>query len=1165
MKKLFLKILGVLLILSISSLYAYNNQWSSNEDYVVPDEVNVDPAEGNEAQDILGSASSGGNENSAFDGSETSTELNPLTLNTCPARTASPVYASSGHFTWSEVDMILPGKSGIFLSRSYSSKDPISGLFGNGWISNLESGFIETVRHVDNDGVLETHYIYRKQNGLRYTVKDINGTIEVPSGFGFTIQNISENSFQATDSQGTVETYVDDLLISKEDIDGNKREYIYDTNGVLQSIKDANGNKLTLTFGTNGYVTAVTDQNSRTWKYTYDANGSLRSVTDPLDNTRTYSYETYQAANDAQVYFHLTKITDETGKVIVEVTYESGLTGSKAYLNGRVKTYTQGEDTFTYNWDYLSYYGYITKTNSLGSWTRLYPSESGQIIKYTDVYYKNFIYNIDENMTLVGITDKGGNDWNQSVDDLGRVTSVTTPLGAKTTYTYEGSNLRPTTVTTPLGYTKKISYNATNHPTTVTLADGSVYKTSYDTKGNILDVTDPSGKKTITSTYNGNSQPLSVANANGDTVTFTYNTYSNIATMTDAMGNKTSYSYDLLGNLTKVVNAQNSEITYVYDAAGRLISFTDPIGNTTTYEYDEFARLSKVTRPSSRTVTYTYNSANQITKMSDSAGRDIAYTYDKLNRITRVSSGSYYIAYYYNVEGRITSAYNSNGGQYVYFTYNADGQLTQEKQHSQAVDYIYDLDGNLKSLSAKGTTVTYTRDKLGKLTSISDGTNIFDFTYDTNGMRETVTYPNALKVTRGYDDANNLTTLDNAIDQSNYTYNKNSMLSKKTVDGVITEYEYDEIMRVTQAGVETFTYSVAGNMQNNSSVYDTKTNQLTSNTTYSYEYDNFGNLVKKTDKVTGEYKVYTWNIWNKLSKVESFTSDNVSVKKIEFTYGPLGRRLTKSVDGVIEKYLYAGMNMIAIMDNYATLKYSIMYDDLVDTPLCITDVDTDESYYYHRDYLGSIVALSDSAKNVVESYTYDVYGKTLKLSTLTTGNPFAFTAREADDEDLYFYRSRYYDPTIGRFLSEDVVGFLSGDFNWYRYVGNNPINYIDPEGKAGIHIAIFAGIVIIYQLNNFYEGWKETSRRQGICDKYNILYHEALRRKKFGVAQRYDKLRREWQLYAHRAGVTAVASAPGTSYSGPLLSPTTEGVLGGIATEIITGTLTPDLDKKRHE
>ena len=64
-------------------------------------------------------------------------------------------------------------------------------------------------------------------------------------------------------------------------------------------------------------------------------------------------------------------------------------------------------------------------------------------------------------------------------------------------------------------------------------------------------------------------------------------------------------------------------------------------------------------------------------------------------------------------------------------------------------------------------------------------------------------------------------------------------------------------------------------------------------------------------------------------------------------------------------------------------------------------------------------------------------------------NPYAYTGRELDDTDLYYYRARYYDPTTQRFLSQDPIGFASGDFNFYRYVGNSPLNNIDPFGKSG--------------------------------------------------------------------------------------------------------------------
>ena len=113
-----------------------------------------------------------------------------------------------------------------------------------------------------------------------------------------------------------------------------------------------------------------------------------------------------------------------------------------------------------------------------------------------------------------------------------------------------------------------------------------------------------------------------------------------------------------------------------------------------------------------------------------------------------------------------------------------------------------------------------------------------------------------------------------------------------------------------------------------------------------------------------------------------------------------------------------------------------------------------ENYFYHSDALGSITYLTDEQGNIVESYEYSAYGvPTIRdkngriIDSSLTGNPFMFTGREYDSETgLYFYRARYYDPAVGRFISEDPIGFQGGDLNLYAYVRNNPVNTKDPMG-----------------------------------------------------------------------------------------------------------------------
>jgi RHS repeat-associated protein len=107
-------------------------------------------------------------------------------------------------------------------------------------------------------------------------------------------------------------------------------------------------------------------------------------------------------------------------------------------------------------------------------------------------------------------------------------------------------------------------------------------------------------------------------------------------------------------------------------------------------------------------------------------------------------------------------------------------------------------------------------------------------------------------------------------------------------------------------------------------------------------------------------------------------------------------------------------------------------------------------YYYLKDALGSVAALADNNGTVVHEYKYSVFGKITDEIGDSIENPFTYTSRELDRETgLMFYRARYYDPGIGRFISKDPIGFASGDANLYRYCWNNSLQYVDPLGYYG--------------------------------------------------------------------------------------------------------------------
>ena len=174
---------------------------------------------------------------------------------------------------------------------------------------------------------------------------------------------------------------------------------------------------------------------------------------------------------------------------------------------------------------------------------------------------------------------------------------------------------------------------------------------------------------------------------------------------------------------------------------------------------------------------------------------------------------------------------------------------------------------------------------------------------------------------------------------------------------------------------------------------------------------------------------------------------------VSFTYEALGRRAAKTVNGITTKYLYDGADLLAEMNNAGTLTARYLYGSRIDEPLERKTSST--THYYLADGLGSIALLTTSTGTLAESYTYDPFGTpTIKNASGTVipssalGNPFLFTGREWDGETaLYFYRARYYKPAIGRFLSRDPLGYAP-DVNLYRYVGNNPVNWIVPSGTT---------------------------------------------------------------------------------------------------------------------
>jgi RHS repeat-associated protein len=259
---------------------------------------------------------------------------------------------------------------------------------------------------------------------------------------------------------------------------------------------------------------------------------------------------------------------------------------------------------------------------------------------------------------------------------------------------------------------------------------------------------------------------------------------------------------------------------------------------------------------------------------------------------------------------------------------------------------------------------------------------------------------------------------------SNFSYDPNYQLTQVMQGTKRTEgYTYDAVgNRLYQPGVP-YTY-------NNS-------NEMLTREGVPYTYDANGSTLTKTNG-SGTTS-YAWDFENRLTSVTLPGTGGA----VTFKYDPFGRRIYKGSPSGPTVYVYDGDNIIEELNADGSLGERYTYGPGVDEPL--VGQRQPKVFYYEADGLGSITSLTDPAGALAATYTYDSFGF-LTASTGSATNWFRYTARQFDSSTaLYYYRARYYDPSIGRFISEDPVR-MKGGINSYRYVSNSPINLGDPSG-----------------------------------------------------------------------------------------------------------------------
>lgn len=898
----------------------------------------------------------------------------------------------------------------------------------------------------------------------------------------------------------------------------------YVTRKWVDGVKDADGNNA-VTIDENyiydwfGNAVEKKGGNGQTIKYQYDKLNRIKVQTNSDDSYKTYDYVTDSSnnyvlakdenANSAQYnsYGNQTKYKfDDLGNLVEEQTWAKDAAGNYGFIpvnqytyddklrldweknlvNGRLIDYTYNSDgrinttkvQDTANGNKLMYqesYSYLD-ADPTGSFSKVTKTVKGEgdspdVVASTYINKAGFVDKQERNHAGGVYTDTFKYDYLGNKTEEKSANAGSYPFTAKYTYNYAGQvtdvetveNKHTTTEYDALGRVVGV-VDFKNNKTIYEYDDigrrmkaiipfepgyNTTQKHYYDKTGNLV-------KQLVSSNKPGEAESW-------DRTDYEYNTRSMLTKVTTYVDgttpeNYTQYYYDAVGNKLRMYTGLSSPL--IVNGLDNVINGNDTEYSTTKYEYNPLGKLTKKIDPGQKEETYEYDLNGTLKQQKDRNNSIITYSTDILSRMTGKSvttpdgTGNTSYSYSYYLTGSRKSM--AGGGSNATYYYDDLGRVKKEVDSNGITkEYDYDANNNRTAFIVKqgGATLlntTYVYDSMNRLWKVlENGQVVATYTYDTNGNRDTLTYGNNVSTKYDYNSANKLKGLANksaagtALSKYDYTYYLDGNQASKTdaSQGTIN-YKYDGLGRIS---------TVEG------------ANGLFKR----YGYDDRNNRSDLTG--TGEIFTYAEDMsfqYDGLNQLKSAVGHSAST----YTYNGDGIRETKTVDGATTTQVLDGGNVAVEIKGNEVTKY-------VRGVNLISSEKNGQRYYYLHNGHGDVVQIVDNAGNVVNNYEYDEWGN-ITSQTETIENPFKYAGEYFDKETgLYYLRARYYDPTIGRFISEDSFPGEANDplsLNLYTYAHNNPVNLFDPsgheaaspDGTSGRHIPVSMQAI----LNWFYSG-----------------------------------------------------------------------------------------------
>ena len=780
----------------------------------------------------------------------------------------------------------------------------------------------------------------------------------------------------------------------------------------------------TYDYNSKGQPNYVKSMGSLWETYSYHPDGTLKTITDSLEHTATLSdYHRGQpqliARRDDTT---LARTVNDSGWITSETnargyTTEYGYTAAgwmtlvdrpSPWADTNISYHNQGESSF---------YRRITQgTKETVEWfdsmlrprlVRERPLSGGGVTRYVKTQYDELGRTIFTSQPSSSSNPSLGT--NTTYDGLGRVIQTRENFGLNVTNTIEYLSGNRVRVTDPLGHQTTITrsgYSSPNDGQATAIQQPEYVKTvmTYDIYGNMLTARQHR-------TYSG--YPVD------ETQSYVYDSSLRLCRHTTPETGSTLYAYDNANQLTGVARGQSSGSTCASLPSSAKVART----------YDNLGRVTLINYPGSTPDTTIVYDANGNVTQNLRGIADWRYTYDSADQLTEekllIDGRTYETDYTYNSIGAVASSNNPDGRLFDYAP-NGLGQATRARtggiNYASAMSYY--PNGKLNSLSySNGRALTELQNARQLTTEIkvaNGGTNIVRLTYshDDNGRVLSLTdhVVSGQNRTFGYDGLGRLTSASGPWGSGSYHYDALGNLRQKTLGSRVVDIEYNADNRLSR-----HKDTAAGNTWQN------------------YSYDSRGNV---TDN--GPH-TFTYDWANQPTSLGGATAGS-------FVYDGNLKRVKQTIDGKTIYSVYGLAGDLQYRDNI-TDNEQTSYGRAAGRTIVRFKGSTPHLMY--NDHLGSPVAAETTSGSLVFREDYTPFGEK-RQDPSQLHNDEGFTGHVTDTETgLTYMQARYYDPVIGRFLSNDPVGFTPAVpqmHNRYAYTLNDPINFIDPGGRDAVRV-----------------------------------------------------------------------------------------------------------------